>query len=47
MILISDAHHGDQKRFVVRADELLTVFVELELAIHTVSVEPGLASTRC
>jgi hypothetical protein len=29
-IFIADAHHGDGKRFVVRADKLLTAFVELE-----------------
>ena len=29
---IVDAHRGDGKRFVVRADEKLTAFVELELA---------------
>jgi hypothetical protein len=28
-----DAHHGDGKRFVVRADEKLTAFLELESAI--------------
>jgi hypothetical protein len=32
-IFIVDAHRGDGKRFVVRADEKLTAFVELELAI--------------
>jgi len=26
----ADAHRGDEKRFVVRADEKLTAFVELE-----------------
>jgi len=26
--------HGYGKRFIVRADELLTAFVELESAIH-------------
>jgi hypothetical protein len=31
---IADAHRGDGKRFVVRADEKLTVFVELEAAIR-------------
>jgi hypothetical protein len=31
-IWIADAHRGDGKRFVVRADELLTAFVELEAA---------------
>ena len=30
---IVDAHHSDGKRFVVRADKLLTAFVELESAI--------------
>ena len=29
---IADAHRGDGKRFVVRADEKLTGFVELESA---------------
>jgi hypothetical protein len=33
-ICIGDAHHGDGKRFVVRADEKLTAFVELEAAIR-------------
>jgi hypothetical protein len=31
-IWIADAHHGDGKRFIVRADEKLTVFLELESA---------------
>jgi hypothetical protein len=31
---IVDAHRGDGKRFVVHADEQLSAFVELELAIH-------------
>ena len=30
---IVDAHRDDGKRFVVRADEMLTAFVELEAAI--------------
>ena len=29
-ILIADAHRGDGKQFVLRADEKLTAFVELE-----------------
>jgi hypothetical protein len=29
---IADAHRGDGKRFVVRADEKLTAFMELEAA---------------
>jgi len=33
-IFIVDAHHGDGKRFVVRADEKLTAFRQLESAIH-------------
>ena len=32
-IWIADAHCGDRKRFVVRADEILTAFLELESAI--------------
>ncbi len=31
-IWIVDAHRGDGQRFIVRADELLTAFVELESA---------------
>jgi hypothetical protein len=30
---IADAHRDDAKRFVVRADEKLTAFLELESAI--------------
>ncbi len=29
---IADAHRDDRKRFVVRADEKLTAFLELETA---------------
>jgi hypothetical protein len=36
-IWIADAHRGDGKRFVVRADEKLTAFVELESAICAAS----------
>jgi hypothetical protein len=35
-IWIADAHRDDGKRFVVRADEKLTAFVELERAIRAV-----------
>jgi hypothetical protein len=35
-IWIADAHRDDGKRFVVRADEKLTAFVELERAIYRV-----------
>ena len=34
MIWIADAHRDNGKRFVVRADEKLTAFVELESAIR-------------
>jgi hypothetical protein len=37
-IWIADAHRDDGKRFVVRADEKLTAFVELERAIHEFAV---------
>ena len=33
-IWIADAHRGDGKRFVVRADEKLTAFLELESGIN-------------
>jgi hypothetical protein len=33
-IWIANAHCGDGKRFVVRADEKLTAFLELESAIR-------------
>jgi hypothetical protein len=33
-IWIADAHRNDGKRFVVRADEKLTAFSELEWAIN-------------
>jgi hypothetical protein len=33
-IWIADAHRGDRERFVVRADEKLTAFLELESAIR-------------
>ncbi len=32
-IFIADAHRGDGRRFIVRADEKLTAFLELESAI--------------
>jgi hypothetical protein len=34
---IADAHRDDGKRFVARADEKLTTFVELEAAIRAAS----------
>jgi len=33
-IWIADAHRGDGKRFVVRADEKLIVFLEVESTIR-------------
>ena len=36
-IWIVDAHRDDGKRFVVRADEKLTAFVELEREVLTVT----------
>ena len=35
---VVDAHRDDGKRFVVRADEKLTAFVELQRAIHEFAV---------
>jgi len=34
MIFVADTHCSDGKRFVVRADEKLTAFVELESVIR-------------
>ena len=33
-IFVADAHRGDGKRLVVRADEKLTAFIELEAAVR-------------
>jgi hypothetical protein len=33
-IFVADAHRGDGKRLVVRADEKLTAFMELERAVR-------------
>jgi hypothetical protein len=33
-ICIVDAHRDDGKHYVVRADEILTAFLELQAAIH-------------
>ncbi len=38
-IWIVDAHRGDGRRFIVRADEKLSAFVELERAIHQFAVD--------
>ena len=37
-IFIVDAHRDDGKRYVVRADELLTAFLELERITHQLAV---------
>ena len=37
---IADAHRDDGKRFVVRADEKLTAFLELEAAALGLRPEP-------
>ena len=37
-IWIADAHHNDGKRFIVRADEKLTAFLQLELATRLPAV---------
>jgi hypothetical protein len=34
IFFVADAHRGDDQRFIVRADEKLTAFVELESAIR-------------
>jgi hypothetical protein len=34
-IFVADAHRGDRKRFIVRADEKLTAFFKLESVIRT------------
>ena len=36
-IFVADAHRDDRKRFIVRADEKLTAFLEIELATKAVS----------
>ena len=36
-IWIADAHRDDGKRYVVRADEKLTAFLELEAAIRSLN----------
>ena len=38
-IWIADAHRDDGKRFIVRTDDILTAFLELETAIHEFAVD--------
>jgi hypothetical protein len=42
-IWIVDAHRDDGKRFIVRADEILTAFMELETAIRARHSTQGIA----
>jgi len=37
-IWIGDAHRGDGKRFVVRSDEILIAFLELERITHELAL---------
>ena len=37
-IFVADAHRGDGKRFVVRADDKLTALVELQSVIRAAAV---------
>ena len=37
-IWIADAHRGDGKRFVMRADEKLSAFLELERITHELAL---------
>jgi hypothetical protein len=43
-IWIVDAHRGDGKRYVVRADEKLTAFIELEWGIRTATATELMAT---
>jgi hypothetical protein len=43
-LFVADAHRDNGKRFVVRADEKLTAFLELQSAIRAASV--GLSFLR-
>jgi len=43
-VWIADAHRDNGKRFVVRADEKLTTFMELELSIRSGRTPRGLRS---
>jgi hypothetical protein len=37
-IFVADAHRDDGKRFVVRSDEMLSAFLELERITHELAV---------
>jgi hypothetical protein len=45
-IWIVDAHRDDEKRYVARADELLTSFLELELITREVAPETQFANRQ-
>jgi hypothetical protein len=46
-IWIADAHRGDGKRYVVRADEKLTAFLELEIIAALISSPMRCRSAGC
>jgi hypothetical protein len=46
-IWIADAYRGDGKRFVVRSDEMLTAFLELESAIDRLQQDEVLKPLQC
>jgi hypothetical protein len=46
-IFITDAHRRDGQRFIVRADEKLTAFVELEAAIFSALNDEGRGQDSC
>ena len=48
---VADAHRDDGKRFVVRADEMLTAFLELEAGVRAcrrivLTIAPDFPQTR-
>jgi hypothetical protein len=45
-IWIADAHRGDGKHFVVRADEKLAAFIELESAISVATAASRNTATK-
>jgi hypothetical protein len=46
-IWIVDAHRGDGRRFIVRADEKLSAFVELERQVLTVTFYLASIDAEC
>jgi hypothetical protein len=38
LVFVADAHRDDGKRFVVRPDEKLTAFLELESAVRAAAM---------